>query len=80
MIMPDGINPNKSLLYVAGLLLNEIDDSWKEPLDIIMIFQTEFSLRLLLLAFDWLFIADALCIKREGGLVYVSKKTGNKET
>lgn len=79
MILPDGINPNKSLLYVAGLLLNELDDSWKEPLEIISQFQPEYSLRLLLLAFDWLFIADALCVKREGGLIYVSKKTSNKE-
>ena len=77
MIMPDGINPSKSLFFVAGLLLNEIDDTWKEPLDIIAHFQTEYSLRLLLLAFDWLFIADALCIKREGGRVYVSKKTSD---
>lgn len=77
MIMPDGINPSKSLFYVAGLLLNKIDDSWKEPLEIIMHFQTGYSLRLLLLAFDWLFLADALCVKREGGCVYVSKKTSD---
>ena len=77
MIMPDGINPKQSLFYIATLLLKELDDSWKEPLAIITKFQDEYSLRLLLLAFDWLFTIDALKIKREGGFIYVSKKTHN---
>lgn len=77
MIMPDGINPKKSLFYVASLLLNELDDSWREPLVIIGVLQNKYSLKVLLLAFDWLFVANAMRIKKEGGLVYVSKKIDN---
>ena len=77
MIMPDGISPKKSLFYVASLLLNELDHSLKEPFDVMASFREEYSLRALLLAFDWLFIANAIYVTRKDGIVYVSKKVND---
>jgi len=76
MLLPDNINPQLSIYYVASFVLKELQD--KEQQDIIELYyniksEHGLSFSIFLLCLDWLYLIGVAEVDAEGEVNYVSK-------
>ena len=76
MLLPDNINPQLSIYYIASFVLKELQN--KEPQDIIELYyniKSEYGLSfsIFLLCLDWLYLIGVAEVDAEGEVNYVSK-------
>jgi len=73
MIFKKDINPKNSLYFIGGLILEELEKNEKNEIEFLDIYESlkedkDISLKLFVLAVDWLFLLDALKLNQRGKL------------
>lgn len=77
MLMPEDIHPEKSIYYLSGLILEEIQEHGKKPfMDVYenLVQHSRISLTLFFLCLDWLYVIDAAVINKDGEIELCSSE------